>query len=184
MEGTPEVKPNPVPNVVLDPARGSLISSSGALLLRGAIRVAGLDRRLSAALSPWRRRPPHLDPDPRRVRRDRTRPPVERKRLRFRIPNCRGTHHSAPAAGDASASHGTCPGTTSSMPGGTRSAPLDPSTTDPTTGPGEPADPAPGTGHAGTNGADLSRGSQSQTKHRARLDHPHERPGLMSIPLS
>lgn len=48
------MKPNPVPNVVLDPVRESLISSSGALLIREAIRAAGLDRRLSAALSPWR----------------------------------------------------------------------------------------------------------------------------------
>jgi len=32
----------------------SLISSSGALLLRESIRVAGLDRGLSAALAPWR----------------------------------------------------------------------------------------------------------------------------------
>jgi len=48
------VKASPVPSVVLDPVRESLISSSGALLLREAIRVAGLDRGLSAALAPWR----------------------------------------------------------------------------------------------------------------------------------
>jgi hypothetical protein len=48
------VKRSPVSNVVLDPARESLISSSGALLLREAIRVAGLDRGLSRALAPWR----------------------------------------------------------------------------------------------------------------------------------
>ncbi len=48
------MKPNPVPIVVLDPGRESLISSSGALLLRESIRVAGLDRGLSAGLSPWR----------------------------------------------------------------------------------------------------------------------------------
>jgi DDE family transposase len=48
------VKRNAVPNVVLDPGRESLISSSGALLLKETIRVAGLDRRLSAALSLWR----------------------------------------------------------------------------------------------------------------------------------
>ncbi|MGI8645932.1 MAG: transposase [Nocardioides sp.] len=54
VEGTQQVRPSPVPNVVLDPARESLISSSGALLLREAIRIAGLDRQLSAALSPWR----------------------------------------------------------------------------------------------------------------------------------
>jgi hypothetical protein len=48
------VKANPVPCVVLDPVREALISSSGALLLREAIRVAGLGRGLSAALAPWR----------------------------------------------------------------------------------------------------------------------------------
>lgn len=40
--------------VVLDPVRESLISSSGAVLLREAVRVAGLDRALSGALLPWR----------------------------------------------------------------------------------------------------------------------------------
>jgi hypothetical protein len=40
--------------VVLDPVRESLISSSGALLLRESIRVAGLDRGLCDALAPWR----------------------------------------------------------------------------------------------------------------------------------
>ena len=48
------MKPNLIPNVVLDPVRESLISSSGALLLRETVRVAGLDRGLSRALSPWR----------------------------------------------------------------------------------------------------------------------------------
>ena len=48
------MKASPVPSVVLDPVRESLISSSGALLLREAIRVAGLDRGLSVALAPWR----------------------------------------------------------------------------------------------------------------------------------
>jgi len=48
------VKRSPVSNVVLDPVRESLISSSGALLLREAIRVAGLDRDLSKAMAPWR----------------------------------------------------------------------------------------------------------------------------------
>jgi hypothetical protein len=48
------VKPNPVPGLVLDGGRESLISSSGALLLREAIRVSGLDRGLSAALVRWR----------------------------------------------------------------------------------------------------------------------------------
>ena len=48
------MKGSPVQSVVLDPGRESLISSSGALLLREAIRVAGLGRGLSAALVPWR----------------------------------------------------------------------------------------------------------------------------------
>lgn len=48
------MKVNPVPCVVLDPVRESLISSSGALLFREAIRVAGLGRGLSAALALWR----------------------------------------------------------------------------------------------------------------------------------
>ena len=48
------MKASPVSSVVLDPVRESLISSSGALLLREAIRLAGLDRGLSAALAPWR----------------------------------------------------------------------------------------------------------------------------------
>jgi Transposase DDE domain group 1 len=47
------VKRSRVPNLVLDPVRESLISSSGALLLKEAIRVADLDRALSRALSPW-----------------------------------------------------------------------------------------------------------------------------------
>ncbi|MFT4286905.1 IS1380 family transposase [Nocardioides sp.] len=48
------MKPSPALNVVLDPVRESLISSSGALLMRETIRVAGLDRVLSVALSSWR----------------------------------------------------------------------------------------------------------------------------------
>ena len=40
--------------LVLDPARESLVSSSGGVLLRQVIEVSGLDRALSAALSPWR----------------------------------------------------------------------------------------------------------------------------------
>jgi hypothetical protein len=48
------VKGSPVPNLVLDPVREPLVSSSGALLLKEAVRVAGLDRGLSAALEPWR----------------------------------------------------------------------------------------------------------------------------------
>ena len=45
---------NQVPVVVLDSARESLVSSSGALLVRETVRVAGVDRALSAALAPWR----------------------------------------------------------------------------------------------------------------------------------
>ena len=48
------MKRSPVPNLVLDPTRESLISSSGALLLKEAVRVAGLERALSRALSRWR----------------------------------------------------------------------------------------------------------------------------------
>lgn len=48
------MKTIPVPFVGLDPVRESLATSSGALLIKEAIRVAGLDRGLSAALAPWR----------------------------------------------------------------------------------------------------------------------------------
>jgi hypothetical protein len=48
------VKSNPSRSLVLDTVRESLVSSSGALLLREVIRVAGLDRGLWDALSPWR----------------------------------------------------------------------------------------------------------------------------------
>jgi Transposase DDE domain group 1 len=48
------VKRSPVASLVLDPARESLVSSSGALLLKEVLRVSGLDRGLSRALSPWR----------------------------------------------------------------------------------------------------------------------------------
>jgi hypothetical protein len=59
------VKVSPVPSVVLDPVRESLISSSGALLLREVIGVAGLDRGLAAALAPWR--PGRAQHDPGKV---------------------------------------------------------------------------------------------------------------------
>ena len=48
------MKRSRVPSLVLDPARESLISSSGALLVKEAARAAGLDRGLSMALWPWR----------------------------------------------------------------------------------------------------------------------------------
>lgn len=56
------MKGNRVPNLVLDSVRESLISSSGALLVNEAVRVAGLDRRLSRALSPWRSTRAQHDP--------------------------------------------------------------------------------------------------------------------------
>lgn len=48
------MKRSRVPSLVLDPARESLISSSGALLLKETSRITGLGRGLSRALSPWR----------------------------------------------------------------------------------------------------------------------------------
>ncbi len=59
------MKTNLYPSLILDRGRESLISSSGALLLRGSARVAGLDRALSAALEPWR--PPRSIHDPGKV---------------------------------------------------------------------------------------------------------------------
>lgn len=56
---------NPVPSVVLDPVRESLISSSGALLLKESIRAAGLGRGLSGALARWR--PARAQHDPGKV---------------------------------------------------------------------------------------------------------------------
>ena len=56
------MKANSVPSVVLDPVRESLLSSSGALLVREAIRVAGLDHGLSVAMVPWRPARTHHDP--------------------------------------------------------------------------------------------------------------------------
>jgi hypothetical protein len=48
------VKRNRVPSLVLDPVRESLISFSGALLVKEVVRVSGLHRGLSDALSGWR----------------------------------------------------------------------------------------------------------------------------------
>ena len=59
------MKRSPVPSIVIDPARESLISSSGALLLRETIRACGLDRGLAEALSPWR--PSRTRHDPSKV---------------------------------------------------------------------------------------------------------------------
>jgi hypothetical protein len=54
VEGTPQVKRSPVHGLVLDSARESLVCSSGGLLLRQTIRLSGLDRALSSAVTPWR----------------------------------------------------------------------------------------------------------------------------------
>ena len=59
------MKANPVPSLVLDPVRESLISTSGALLVREAIRVADLDRLLGQGLARWR--PAGADHDPGKV---------------------------------------------------------------------------------------------------------------------
>jgi hypothetical protein len=56
------VKDNPCAGLVLDPGRESLISSSGALLLQRTIRLAGLDRTLSAGLARWRNGRARHDP--------------------------------------------------------------------------------------------------------------------------
>jgi hypothetical protein len=48
--------------LVLDAGRESLISSSGRLLLQRTIRLAGLDRSLSAGLARWRGRRASHDP--------------------------------------------------------------------------------------------------------------------------
>ncbi|MGH3332867.1 MAG: transposase, partial [Nocardioidaceae bacterium] len=48
------MKPKPSSRVVLDGARESLVSSSGALLIQQTVRLVGLDRGLSSALLPWR----------------------------------------------------------------------------------------------------------------------------------
>ncbi|MFT4296110.1 MAG: IS1380 family transposase [Micropruina sp.] len=59
------MKRNRVPSLVLDPVRESLVTSSGALLIKEAIRVADLDRGLSRALSTWR--PTRATHDPGKV---------------------------------------------------------------------------------------------------------------------
>jgi len=48
------VKRNSIPNLVVDPAREALVSSAGAVLLGEVVRVCGVTRLMSAALSPWR----------------------------------------------------------------------------------------------------------------------------------
>lgn len=59
------MKRNRVPMLVLDPARESLVSSSGGVLLRQTIELAGLARALTKALSPWRS--PQATHDPGKV---------------------------------------------------------------------------------------------------------------------
>ena len=59
------MKRNGVPLLVLDPARESLVSSSGGVLLRQTIALSGLARSLSAGLSPWRS--PQATHDPGKV---------------------------------------------------------------------------------------------------------------------
>jgi hypothetical protein len=48
------VKRNPVGGLVLDPARESLVSSAGGLLLQQTLRLSQLDRALSVTLAQWR----------------------------------------------------------------------------------------------------------------------------------
>jgi hypothetical protein len=48
------VKRNAIPNLVVDPAREALLSSAGGVLLREVVRVCGVSRLLSQALTPWR----------------------------------------------------------------------------------------------------------------------------------
>lgn len=50
------------PSLVLDPARESLVSFAGGLLLRQTLRRSGLQRALSAALRPWHARRAIHDP--------------------------------------------------------------------------------------------------------------------------
>ncbi len=47
------MKRNRVPMLVLDPARESLVSSAGGLLLRRTIDLSGVARSLSSAFTPW-----------------------------------------------------------------------------------------------------------------------------------
>lgn len=59
------MKRSRIPSLVLDPARESLISASGALLIKEAVRATGLGRGLSQALGSWR--PPRSIHDPGKV---------------------------------------------------------------------------------------------------------------------
>lgn len=59
------MKRNPAAGLVLDPVRESLVSSTGGVLLGQTVRLAQLDRGLSAALAPWRS--PRATHDPGKV---------------------------------------------------------------------------------------------------------------------
>jgi Transposase DDE domain group 1 len=59
------VKRSPVASVVLDPARESLVSSAGGVLVRQTIRLSGIERSLSSVLAPWRS--PRTTHDPAKV---------------------------------------------------------------------------------------------------------------------
>jgi hypothetical protein len=48
------VKSIPVPNLVVDLVRASLVSCAGGVLLGQTVQVSGVQRSLSAALAPWR----------------------------------------------------------------------------------------------------------------------------------
>ena len=48
------MKGNAVPNLVLDLARGSLVTFAGGVLVRQTVKIAGVQRELSSALAPWR----------------------------------------------------------------------------------------------------------------------------------
>jgi hypothetical protein len=56
------VKRSAGPSVVLDPARESLVSSAGGLLMRQALRLSGAQRALSGVLAPWRGERTRHDP--------------------------------------------------------------------------------------------------------------------------
>ena len=56
------MKGNAIPNLVVDPAREALVSSAGGVLLREVVRVCGVARVMSQALSPWRSMRARHDP--------------------------------------------------------------------------------------------------------------------------
>lgn len=56
------MKRNPAAGLVLDPARESLVSSTGAVLLQQTVLLSQLDRTLSTAMAPWRSQRATHDP--------------------------------------------------------------------------------------------------------------------------